>query len=76
MSEKPKQKAIPNEELGEDDEHLYTSSNGDTIAERYRRVTEREANMTDEELLAELEAGAKRFNAMFPDFYEDEDEEG
>ena len=65
---------IRNEEIEEDDEHLYTSSNGDTIAERYRKVTEREATMTDEERIKELREGAERFRAMFPDFYDEEEE--
>lgn len=76
MSDKPKPKSIQSDETIEDDEHLYTSSNGDTIQERYRKVKEREANMSDEELLRQLEAGAERFRAMFPDFYDEEDEDG
>ncbi len=73
MPDKPKRTPIPAEETDEDDEDLYTSSNGDTIAERYRKVREREAKMTDEERLKELREGARRFNEMFPNFYDDDE---
>jgi hypothetical protein len=77
MTNKPKHKPIPNEEIIEDDddESLYTSSNGDTIQERYRKVTEREANMTEEERIKALREGAERFRALYPDFYDEEDED-
>src|SRR5687768_7848892 len=60
----PKPKAEPTQ-----DDDTTVSPDGDTTAQRYAKVREREARMTMEERIEELYEGERLFNEMFPDFY-------
>ena len=59
----------PKIDITQDDTTI--SPNGDTTAERYKKAKERDAKMTTAERLEKLREGAKRFNELLPDFYDE-----
>lgn len=65
----------PKTDATEDDEAEYVSPNADTTADRYRKAKERDARMTNAERIAKVRAGMSVFDEMFPDFYDETEDE-
>jgi hypothetical protein len=65
----------PKTPITNDDEETLVSPNGDTTADRYRKAKERDAQMSHAERIAKVREGMSVFDEMFPDFYDETEDE-